>query len=53
MERASERGHPRGEARSGAAEELSQRDKQRLVGPERSLQGQIGDPLEEAGSLTG
>jgi len=53
MEGASELGHPRGEAGDGGADELSQGNKQLLVGPERGLGGQIGDPMEEAGSLTG
>ena len=53
MKRASERGHPRGETSSGGANELSQGNKQLLVGPDWGFWSQVRDPLEEAGSLTG
>jgi len=46
-------GHPRRETSDSGADELSQRNKQLLVGPDRGLGGQVRDPLEEAGSLTG
>jgi len=47
------RGHPRRETSGGGVDELSQGDKQLLVGPDRGLGGQVCDRLEEAGSLTG
>jgi len=46
-------GHPRRETSGSGANELSQRDGQLLVGPDQSLRGQVRDPLEKAGSLTG
>ena len=53
VEGGSKQGHPRREASGGGANELSQRNKQLLVGPDRGLWGQVRDPLEEAGSLMG
>jgi len=53
VERGSKWGHSERETRCGGANELSQRDEQVLVGPDWSLRGQVRDPLEEAGSLTG
>jgi len=46
-------GHPGRETSGSGANELSQRNEQLLVGPDRSLRDQVRDPLEEAGSLTG
>jgi len=51
VEGGGKRGHSRRETGGSDANELSQRDKQLLVGPDRSLRGQVRDPLEEAGSL--
>jgi len=53
VEGGSKRGHPRRETSGSGADELSQRNEQLLVGPDRGLGGQVRDPLEEAGSLTG
>jgi len=53
VEGGSKRGHSRRETSSSGANELSQRDEQLLVRPDRSLGGQVRDPLEEAGSLMG
>jgi len=53
VEGGSKRRHPRWETSGGGADELSQPNEQLLVGPDRSLRGQVRDPLEEAGSLTG
>jgi len=53
VEGGSKRGHPRRETGSSGADELSQRNEQVLIGPDRDLGGQVRDPLEEAGSLTG
>jgi len=53
VEGGGKRGHPRRETSGGGADELSQRNEQLLVGPDRGLGGQVGDTLEEAGSLTG
>jgi len=49
----SKRGHPRRETSGGSADELSQRNKQLLVGSDRGLGGQVRNSLEEAGSLAG
>ena len=53
MEGGSKRGHPRRETSGGGANELSQRNEQLLVRPDRGLGGQVRDLLEEAGSLMG
>jgi len=53
VEGGSKRGHPRRETSGGDANELSQRNEQLLVGPDRGLRGQVRDPLEEAGPLMG
>ena len=53
MEGGGKRGHPWRETGGSGADELSQRNKQLLVGPDRGLRAQVRDPLEEAGSLTG
>jgi len=53
VEGGSKRGHPRRETSGSSADELSQCNEQLLVGPDRGLGGQVRDPLEEAGSLTG
>jgi len=53
MEGGGKRGHPRRETGGSGADELSQRDEQLLVGPDRGLGVQVRDPLEEAGSLRG
>ena len=53
MEGGGKRGHPRRETGGGGADELSQRNEQLLVGPDRGLGVQVRDPLEEAGSLMG
>jgi len=53
VEGGSKRRHPRRETSGGGADEHSQRNEQVLVGPDRSLGGQVRDPLEEAGSLMG
>jgi len=53
VEGGSKRGHPRRETSGGGVDELSQRNEQLLVGPHRGLGSQVGDPLEEAGSLMG
>jgi len=53
VEGGSKRRHSRRETSGGGADELSQRNKQLLVGPDWGLGGQVRDPLEEAGSLTG
>jgi len=47
------RGHSRRETGGSGTDELSQRNEQLLVGPDRGLGIQVRDPLEEAGSLTG
>jgi len=47
------RGHPRRETSGGGVNELSQGNKQLLVGPDWGLRSQVRDPLEEAGSLAG
>jgi len=49
----SKRQHSRREASGSRANELSQCNKQLLVGPDWGFRGQVGDPLEEAGSLMG
>jgi len=51
VEGGGERGHPRRETGGSGANELSQRNEQLLVGPDRGLWVQVRDPLEEAGSL--
>jgi len=43
VEGGSKRGHPRRETSGGSADELSQRNKQLLVGPDRGLGGQVRD----------
>jgi len=53
VEGGGKRGHPRRETGGSGADELSQRNEQLLVGPDRGLRVQVRDPLEEAGSLTG
>ena len=53
MEGGGKRGHSRRETGGSGADELSQRDEQLLVGPDRGLGVQVRDPLEEVGSLTG
>ena len=53
MEGWSKWGHPRWETSGRGANELSQHNEQLLVGPDRGLGGQVGDPLEEAGSPIG
>ena len=53
MEGGSKRGHSGRETTGSGANELTQRDEQLLVGPDQSLRGQVRDPLEEAGTLTG
>jgi len=53
VEGGSKRRHPRRETSGGGADELSERNEQRLVGPDRGLRGQVSDLLEEAGSVTG
>ena len=53
MEGGGKRGHPRRETGGSGADELSQRNEQLLVGPDRGLGVQVRDPFEEAGSLTG
>jgi len=53
MEGGGKRGHPRRETGGSGADELSQRNEQLLVGPDRGLGAQVRDPLEEVGSLTG
>ena len=51
MEGRGEGRHPGEEASGGGVTELSQGNKQMLVGQERGLGGQVWDPLEAAGSL--
>jgi len=53
VEGGSKRGHPRREAGGSGANELGKSNKQLLVRPERGFGGQVGDPLEEAGSMKG
>ena len=53
MEGGSKWGHSGRETSSSGANEHSQRDEQLLVGPDRSLWGQVRDPQKETGSLTG
>jgi len=53
VEGGSKRGHPLRETSGADADELSQRNEQLLVGPDRGLGSQVRDPLEEAGSLVG
>jgi len=53
VEGGGKRGHPQRETGGSGADELSQRNEQLLVGPDRGLGAQVRDPLEEAGSLTG
>ena len=53
MEGGSKWGHSGRETSGSGANEISERDEELLVGSDRSLRGQVRDPLEEAGSLTG
>jgi len=53
VKRRNKRRHSGRETSGGGANELSQGNEQRLVGPDWGLRGQVRDPLEEAGSLTG
>ena len=53
MEGVSKWGHPWRETSGSGANELSQRNEQLLVGPDRSLGNQVWEPLEDVGSLTG
>ena len=53
MEGGGKRGHPLRDTSGSGVDELSQRNEQLLVGPDRGLRSQVRDPLEEAGSLMG
>jgi len=53
VEGGSKRGHCRRETSGGGENELSQRNEQLLVGPDRGLRGQVRDRWEVAGSLMG
>jgi len=53
VEGGNKRGHPRRETSGGGVDELSQRNEQLLVGPDKGLGSQVRDPLEAAGSLRG
>ena len=53
MQGGSKRGHPQRETSGSGAEELSQRNEQLVVRPDRGLGGQVSDPLEGGGSLAG
>jgi len=53
VEGGSKRGHSRRETSGSSVNELSEGNKQLLVGPDRGLGSETPDPLEKARSLMG